>query len=339
MRYRVLFQWVVEGVYSAVSPSESSECFFATFITLSFLCLAITGVAFHQYAKVLGFSDSSAQFAIALFFLSPPILLAYVFPVHTREDPLAYLLVIFGLVALIRGNRILMVLFSVFGALTRETTLVLSFTYLVAGSGRLRERIVLSAIAPLTLLATRWWLGVQSYRPFDGATRNVEFPIESVFFLAMVFGVLWPIGVAGYFEAIRIRNQLPNSWRVLYLSAPIVLLLILVTNIALARVREIRIGFMFAPWLLPFAVLWFERHLDWFYPTAYRLSDWMKWIAFGGCLGAITFSVIYLGRYSLFTSAGALLLPQWLVVGAMHLGATIVVGCVVWRQMRLTEKV
>jgi hypothetical protein len=130
MKYRALFSWIVRGTWMSLLPNSGANGFYATYLCWSFVFFYAAVIALYYWLRMLDFDKLLSFLGCILFLGSPPVALAYVWPVHTREDPLAYLLVILGIIAVFRSEVTMVVIISMLGGLTRETTLIVPFVYL-----------------------------------------------------------------------------------------------------------------------------------------------------------------------------------------------------------------
>jgi hypothetical protein len=255
--------------------------------------------------------------------LSPPVLLAYKYPVYTREDVLAYWLVLLGLLAAFQARLFWVSLISAAAALTRETTLILPLAYFVGAAEVWRKKILVWSLPVLALVGIRWLWGLVFGNSFESSRLNFQTPLETLAFLSCVFGALWlPFGL-GLRDRWRKGEFTNHAWRVLTVSGPLVLVLVLGATILLARAREMRIVFIVFPWAIPFALDWFRNQRDYLAALSRRFSFWVFAFAILAILSTLVLFFHLtnpeLMRYYLADFKNG----YWLVNGTVHLTITL----------------
>jgi hypothetical protein len=288
-KYRLLFKWIVKGTWSVLFPESGAMGFYRIYVFWSFLFFYAAFVAFYFFLKGLDFSKTASFVGCLLFLASPPVLMAYRFPVHTREDPLGYLLIVLGLIAVFKSKPLMVVLISVLGGFTRETTLMVPFVYFVALAEPMRKKLLVCA-PPVLVVVLIWLLSGKSYTYNPLAVRTVRYPLETVASIFLVFGFLWIPGLLEL-RAMRRSKRLRNeAWRILATTAPVVLLIVLGISLFLTRVREMRISFVLFPWMIPLALEWFRVQL----PRLRRLAGgWVYWLYVFVVVSLLTFAFAY----------------------------------------------
>jgi hypothetical protein len=324
MKYRALFRWIVRGTWLSFLPNSGARGFYATYFFWSFVFFFAAAIALYYWLRMLEFEKFPSVLGCILFLSSPPVTLAYLCPVHTREDPLAYLLVILGMTAVFRSELVAVILISILGGLTRETTLIVPFVYLFYTKESLPVRFLVCLVSLSTTVGIRIFLGYQSYNPLvDGWAFNFRCIPETILFLFMVYGVLWIPGLAGIYQRWKNRASLPYYWRVLVFSTPACLGLILGTNLILARIREIRIAFLSFPWIIPMALGWFESNASLLKQVVSKRSYWLSVV--------FVFLLFYFLCISLFDLTnlemylGFFSSKLWRIAGYIHLSLTMVI--------------
>lgn len=286
-KYRALFRWIVQGSFAIFFAPNDANGFYWTFVFWSFVFFYADLIALYFFLRALAFDEKFSFAGGLLFLISPPVLLAYKYPVYTREEPLAYLMLLLGLIAIIKAKPAWVALFGFFAGLTRETTLILPLTYFLATRDSLTKKILVFVPPILAGVGVRVLLGYQAYDPLEGARYNFETPLQSIAFLFMIFGFLW----FAFAVRLRERGRATNdpAWHILVTTAPIVTLLALGTHIAFARAREIRISYILFPWVIPLA-------LDWLRVNHKRLRAQIRnpiYLASVGALFAIMSAAIF----------------------------------------------
>ncbi len=334
VKYRALFRLIVRGTWQMFFAPNDAWSFYIVFVSWSFFFFCCTIVTFYFYLRLLDFDRRLSFIGGLLFLASPPVLLAYKYPVYTREDVLAYLLVLLGLIAIFTRKPVLVALISAAAALVRETTMIVPLAYFLGSGELLRKRILVFVPPVAAMLGLRFLWGWVVGNSFESSILNYLTPLETIAFLFCVFGLLW----VPYVLALRERWQkgdFPNyAWKVLALSGPLVLAAVMGATLTLARAREARITFILFPWAIPFALDWFRTHADYLRALVSSHAFWLSWIAAMGLISAL---VVYfhltnpeLMRYYLADFKNG----YWLFLGALHLSTILAIfGPMLRRQM------
>jgi len=338
VRYRALFRMIVRGSWSLFFAPNDAGAFYALFVGWSFLFFYGAVVAYYFFLRVLEFDRRASFIGGLLFLTTPPVLLAYKYPVYTREDVLAYLLVLLGLIAIFKSKPLLVCLISIAAALTRETTMIVPLAYFVATEEAGRKKFFVCAPPILAYIALRLLWGNAMHDPFESSGLTLEKPFETLAFLFCVFGALWLPYWLGLAQRWR-KRDLPNlGWRVLTSAGPIVFVAVMVAALVLSRAREARITFILFPWAITFALDWLRNHSGYLVARARRFSFWIFALAILGTLSAI---VLYfhltnpeLMRYYLVDFKNG----YWLVVGTLHLSITLAIFLPLLRQQIASER-
>lgn len=325
VKYRALFKWIVRGTWSLFFSPADTWSFFVVFVAWSFVFFYGTLITFYYYLRVLDFDRRASFIGCLVFLATPPVLLAYKYPVYTREDVLAYFLVLLGLLAIFKLKPALMSVFAAAAALTRETTLIVPLTYLIAAHAAWRKRIVYILPPLLALIGLRWLWGVANGNAFESSVLNLLFPGETIAFMFCVFGVLWlPMGL-GMRDRWHQRESLDYAWQVLTVSGPLIVALVIGAAIFLARAREIRSSFIVFPWALPFALDWFRKRTEYF---ARLVKNYRYWVFAFSILAALSVGVLAF-RLTHDEWMRTLLADfkngYWLVIGTLNLAATLAI--------------
>jgi hypothetical protein len=324
MKYRALFRWIVKGTWLSFLPNSGAKGFYATYLFWSFVFFFTTAIALYYWLRMLDFGRLLSFLGSILFLSSPPVTLAYIHPVHTREDPLAYLLVILGMIAVFRSEVTMLVIISMLGGLTRETTLIVPFVYLFYTKESLPARFLVCLVSVSAIIGIRIFLGYQSYNPLvEGWAFNLRCLPETILFLFMVYGVLWIPGLAGIYERWKNRASLSYYWRVLVSSTPACLGLILGTNLIFARVREIRIAFLSFPWIIPMCLGWLEANSSPWKPLGSKRYYWLSVVFVFLLFYFLFISIFELTNFGVHL--GYFSSKIWRITGYIHLFLTMVI--------------
>lgn len=264
-RYRLLFHAAVDGLanfMTLVMPRSLSTYWFALLAAM-IASIVFAAVALELLLRQCGYDRMSRALLLIAWFLMPPIHNAFVLPVQTKEDFLAYGILFLGLRSVLREDLRGVLWWTLLGALTRETLLILPGVYFLVSRDTLLRRAFPIVLGLGVSFGIRIVMGMEGYQ----VTRNENFesallvPV-SLFF---VFGFAWlaaPTLIARAFPLKLLRLILQSfrpggtdvraaiAMQRLLETFPIVLILLLSTHVFMGRVVEIRISALLAPWLL-----------------------------------------------------------------------------------------
>jgi hypothetical protein len=323
MKYRALFSWIVRGTWMSVLPNSGANGFYATYLFWSFVFFYAAVIALYYWLRMLDFDKLLSFLGCILFLGSPPVTLAYVWPVHTREDPLAYLLVIIGIIAVFRSEVTMLVIISMLGGLTRETTLIVPFVYLFYTRESFYKKFLVFLLSVSSVIGIRVLLGYQPYNPLHGGIYNFGHLPETIIFLFLTYGVLWIPSLTTMYNKWKKRASFSHYWRILVSSTPACLGLILGTNLIFARVSEIRISFLSFPWIIPMCLCWLRANSSRFKTLFSRRYYWLCTV--------FIFVLLYFVFISLFeftnlgVHLGAFSSKRWRITGYVHMFLSIVI--------------
>jgi hypothetical protein len=325
VKYRALFKTIVQGSWAQFFPPSDAWDFYLVFVGWSFFFFSCAIVTFYFYLRALDFDERQSFAGGLLFLLSPPVLLAYKYPVYTREDCLAYFLLTLGLIAAFKSKAFLVGLISVAATLTRDTAMILPLAYLVGGRDSWPGRIYVAGMTAAAFVGIRLWWGVVVGNSFESSILNYLFPYETLAFLFCVFGALWLPYVLGLRNRWQAADYPSEAWRLLGTSGPIILAFVLISALTIARAREARIVYILFPWAIPFAMDWFRSNSEYVKRIVSSRSHWAFAISI---MGVISVVVLYfhltnpaLMRYYLADFKNG----YWLFLGALHLSATLAI--------------
>jgi hypothetical protein len=323
VKYRALFRLVVRGTWSSLFAPDDAWAFFSVFVTWSFAFFLATLIAFYFYLRLLEFDPRTSFMGGLLFLLSPPVLLAYKYPVYTREDPLAYFLFLLALIAMFKCRAFLFAAISTAAALTRETTLLLPLVYFLTARESRPKRVLVCLTPFLALAGIRILWGFVVGNNFESSILNLLAPFETLAFMFLVFGALWVPYWLGLREGWQSGKFTNEAWHILTATGPIVLVLMVSATLLLARAREIRITFLLFPWAIPFALAWFRTHHQ---ELADLAANPMFWAFSFSTMAFVSAIILYfhLTNPELMRSYLAdFKNGYWLFLGAFHLSATV----------------
>jgi len=325
VKYRALFKLIVRGTWSLFFAPTDAWSFFVVFVVWSFVFFYCTVIAFYYFLRVLDFDRRTSFIGGLVFLAAPPVLLAYKYPVFTREDVLAYFLVTLGLIAIFKLKPALMSLIAAAGALTRETTLILPLTYLLASNDSRRKRIAYIIPPLLALVGVRLLWGYANGNALESSILNFLFPGETLAFMFCVFGALWIPIVMGMRDRWQQRNSLSYAWHVLTVSSPFILVLVIGAALFLAREREIRSSFIIFPWAIPFALDWFRNRTEYFARLAKNYRYWIFAFSIFALLSAGVLAFHLTNPGLMKDLLADFKNGYWLVIGTLNLSATLAI--------------
>ncbi len=325
VKYRALFKLIVQGSWSLFFPPEDAWDFYLVFVAWSFFFFSCALVTFYFYLRSLDYDERQSLSGGLLFLLSPPVLLAYKYPVYTREDCLAYFLLTLGLMAAFKSKTFLVGLISFAATLTRDTAMILPLAYLVGSRDSWQKRTYVAGMSVAAFVGIRIWWGVVVGNSFESSILNYLFPYETAAFLFCVFGALWLPYLLGLRTRWQAADYPSEAWRLLGTSGPIVLALVMISALTIARAREARIVFILFPWAIPFAMDWFRSNWEYIKRMVTNRSHWALAASIMAVISAV---VLYfhltnpsLMRFYLADFKNG----YWLFLGALHLSATLAI--------------
>jgi hypothetical protein len=347
-RYRVLFRLIVDALAGAAAlvslpgaPPEVSSfvevsalappswVLYASWLSVSLVCLLSVPLLMRLLLRQLGFSEAWALLGAVFWLLSPPSYFAYIFPVHTRDDMLAQVFLILGLIGILTERLWLVVVCTVLGVLTRETLMVLPLVSLFWPRLAWGHRLGLVAAGACTLVVVRLVLGWETYPALAwGLEYNARHPVEGVTGVWLVFSWLWYPAVRGVLAGIRrsapradtgpgqgdtptksADAEVAARRSFMVFSAIPASLVLLGSQVLFARLREIRISFLLAPWVIAASLDWLQSRPRREGAPARPLRRFDV-LGLGACLWiGVTLSVYMLPR--IYRRLGAFGEPPW----------------------------
>ncbi|MCX2745854.1 hypothetical protein OO013_18375 [Mangrovivirga sp. M17] len=263
-KFRIVFQQLVKYTSSIINP-QSADVFYFTYLSYSLLFFVVSILAYYLLFFTITRDKKTSFFASIFILLSPFYLMAFSIPVHTREDTLAYSLICFGLVALLKNKYNLLILIIIIATATRETTMVLPLVILFFPGYSIFKRVFPLVISFIVFFAIRLVLaksGSSLDNQIDtGFFYNLNHKISSIAFPIICFHILWVY----YFMMIKIKNlKIVSVSQWLNLSSIVVLLIVSLTTVVFGRLNEIRLLAISAPWIM--AVILISKEKWWIIP-------------------------------------------------------------------------
>lgn len=267
-KYRVVFRGLVEGLASLLSlvGGRTLPVYWTALVVGTIASIVFAVVAAWRFLAVAGVRSACVRYAaLGMWFCMPPFHNAFVIPTQTKEDFLAYGMMFAGLAALLQSRFRWVVFWTVVGVATRETMLLLSVV-MVLGSAASPKMKVISFVSGLATL-----VGVRAIQGFGGHElirpenfHGVLIPVA----LFCVFGFGWLLvgarlaparlraDLGAVLDSIRSRTGGGSPCERFEASFVPVAVLLLSLHVLAARIAEIRISFLLAPWLVLAAGRW-----------------------------------------------------------------------------------
>jgi hypothetical protein len=256
-RYRIVFRAMVDGATLLLGEGQSTAkggpdlyiAFVAVSVAAWFLALA----GLRALLRTVGLEGWRLALGLLAFTSAFPVVQSYGYPTHTREDPLAYACIAWGLALWLQGRWLPFLVVAMLGVATRETLLTLGVVHVVGGPWKGVVRRVLT-VAPLGLviLGIRMSLGWEDHPLELGREVNMLSWKENAAGVVFAFGWMWPAAIQGLlgarmWERGSPMDRLQQTWRW-------VLPLTIGSVVFAGILRESRLLFLVAPWVIAFAI-------------------------------------------------------------------------------------
>lgn len=258
-KYRVLYKTIVTTSWKLLFSNQSSESFFLVYSFYAFLFLLTAGLTLYQLLIKMGFSPNWSFVGVTIFYISPPILMAFHLPVHTREDHLAYTLLNFGLIFIIQRKVILFLMISLLAVFCRETLLILPFIYFFYARGNILRRFMVASLPVLLFISIRFLSLTKGYNPLSGFYWNIN-NLDQVFgFIYLSFGPLWILFFIWIFN--QPANRIKSTNIELFNRSSLATLgLIIISAFIAGIMNEIRLLYLFYPWIITISLQVLKSH-------------------------------------------------------------------------------
>jgi hypothetical protein len=320
-KYRILHRIIVSGSYQALSQQRDNNLlFFKVYQTYAWLFHTGAILLFYYFLLLLGLKNYSLAGAI-LFALLPPMLLAYNVPVHTREDTLAYCILLAGLIAILKNQLGWVLILSVIGVLCRETLLFIPLIYLLYDrQQKLLMRVFVIVVSLASFGFLRWYFGLNPYDFAEGFNWNVRHPDQVIGFLYISFGFLW----VPFIISLLRNTEKPASIQFIHRSGWGALAIILVTTFLGGIFNEIRLLYLLAPWIITLSLNYCNEIKDDFN----AIFSSKKYLVFVGVSGVITVGICLLilayQESFLHSSKYGISYPKWIIATCVQVFLTII---------------
>jgi hypothetical protein len=304
-RYRILFPAIVKTSYSLFFDDQSSVGFYYVYKFWSWFFLVASACLLYNLLRHAAFDPAWSFVGTCIYLLSPPSLLAYTVPVHTREDTLGYCILFTGLVCILNGRTWCFLLISFLGIACRETMLLLPLLYfLYADDRNIVRKLVITGAPMVSWVLLRLWIGHQNYDPFEGFKWNIRNTDQVIAFLFITFNMFWiPIVL----HVMGLKNKDSHTKRSFFYRSYIFVFLILVITTYFGGIfNEIRLLYLFSPWIIVISLNFLKDHWtdiqffmrSWKYSVFVILSA-LFWILTGYFITANQHQIIGAGRFDI----------------------------------------
>lgn len=250
-KYRLLFPAIIKGSFAVINPVDRINGFFYTYKGWSLVFYMAAPCCLFFLLLTVGFSEKQSLAGSIVFMLMPPMLLAYTLPVHTREDPLAFSIFFLGLITIVRDKKLPFIIIALVGALCRETLLLLPLLYFFFSDDRsFIRRAFISGLPVLLWLSVRVLSKREPYDVWEGLNWNLHNPEQVVGFLFITFNICWISFFIFIAHAKKWLMESSGPLRFFYKTAIFSLLVIMITTFLGGIYNEIRLLYLFSPWMI-----------------------------------------------------------------------------------------
>lgn len=293
-KFRIVFRGIVDGLAELLSPIEGRtlRVYWSALVLVAVGSIVFAVAAAWHFLMAAGVRSAPVRYAaLGLWFCMPPFHHAFVIPTQTKEDFLAYGIMLAGLTAMLQARFAWVVVWSVVGVATRETLLLLPVVLVLGTTASVRTKVAGCVAGIVTFVGLRAFLGHGGHEIVRAENfHGVLIPVALFF----VFGFGWLL-VGSRFGIARMRADVDTildsqrsgagGWTAgerLDASFVPVAMLLLALHVFAARIAEIRISFLLAPWVVLAAVRWLGD-----------LSDRRRWLR--ASVGAGTTMIVVAG--------------------------------------------
>ncbi len=291
-KYRIAFPLLVNGANLVLKNFglSRSNSFYYAYLLISWLSLLLAVTSMY-YLLLASLKDKKLALGGSIaYLLSVPIAFAYTVPVHTREDFLAYALFNAGLLAIIKSKHLLFLLLAILGIFTRETLMLLPLLFLFFGKETLTKKVVFAAIPICCWLIFRYYMGFDAYDKWLGLKWNLN-NLEQVFIFGYLsFSFLW-VPVAISLWKLEVNNFLYKEAQNVFSRKAflVAFVLIFLTTFLFGIYNEIRLLFLFAPFMIVYALNYANENKRILYRLINNKVTWILSLTF--LIGCILLSI------------------------------------------------
>lgn len=274
-KYRILFHGSIDllALYLSSILPRSLETYWYAFATVSYLTFVFSVLALDSFLNTFDVEPRERSVLLLLWLLMPPIHNAYLLPVQTKEDFLAYGILFLGLRAIIKRNVGNVLIWTAIGVFTRETLLLIPGVFFLIYQGNVLLRFYPIVLGIVLHLGLRAYLGTEGYQVIrsENWEKILTAPVSIFFILGFSWIIIPEILSASRrgaeelflglfrFSNLSSNNDIADLKRRFLSSSLIVLVLLLAVHLLAGRIIEIRISSLVAPWIILFLVDYIPR--------------------------------------------------------------------------------
>ncbi len=266
-KYRILFRYSVDffaDSLTAFLPKDLTTYWYAL-VTGLLISISFSLVALELLLRECNYKPSLRSILLIVWFLFPPIHHAFLLPVQTKEDFLAYGIFFLGIRSILKNDLYGVLFWTILAALTRETLLILPLVFFLVSCKPLSQRVLPLICAVALQLGIRILMGTEGYQVLRNENFETALTIPMSIFLILGFGwvglftLLLKTRIASTYnmtlQSLKLKNcdeesGPPDYLERLVATLPIVFILVLITHLLMGRIVEIRISALLAPWAL-----------------------------------------------------------------------------------------
>lgn len=267
-KYRIVFRGLVDSLahlFLLFGAERDLQTYWVAFLTVSVLSYSFAIWGCDRFLQAVGLETQGRLIGVTAWLVIPPIVFAYMLPVQTKEDFLAYGLFFLALRGMLRESWVPVVVICLIGAFVRETLLIVSLIVLLGTSAPRYVKAATIALPIAAHIGLRLTFGMDGYQVFrESNLFSATLPILS---LLLVFGYGW-LPLALYMAR---ANLVAPIWRGLSMlkpslapqlstqdqrlealrnTFPYMILLLIMSHFFMGRIQEIRISCLLSPFVL-----------------------------------------------------------------------------------------
>jgi hypothetical protein len=340
-KYRLLFPTIVKTTHSIVFGSTDNIGFYYTYKFWSLFFYTVSSCFLFYLMTIAGFNNGLSFLGAIIFVLLPPMLMAYTLPVHTREDPLGYTILISGLICIVKEKRWLFLVVAIAGALCRETLLLLPMLYFFfGGETNIIRRLFISGVPVLTWLALRVFMGHEKYDVTEGFRWNNNNFEQVIGFLFVTFNFCW---IAFLFFVLRYKHKVKsptNRVRSFFFRSSLLTLFVILATTYLGGIyNEIRLLYLVAPWMILITLDFFELHSKEIRSMLFK-NGYLAFVAITVLLCGVLMYVVLKHQATLIVP-GKFNVPYhlWIIISVVYICITIIFVPVLFKVFSLKKTI
>lgn len=317
-KHRILFPAIIKRTYELLKDGENSQLFYNIYIFWSALFYIGAALSFFFLLKAFQFESVYTWIGVFLFLVSPAILSAYAYPIHTKEDMLGYMLINLCLIFIAKNKFWGIYLFSILGTFCRETLVLIPLIYFIYVDSRKGFYVLLSCI--IVFLILRFGMGDNHYEILElGLLYNLRSMGQPIGFLFLVFSFLWIPFLYDLFKTFKLKTELlPEPLSILRKSSLLAFLLVFTTTFLAGRFNEIRLMFILFPWVISIFLYYLRAYSN----DIVNLVKEKRFIWYA-IIGGLFFTLVGIGLYdrlNLFFDDPNIKFPhsQWMLLSCFY---------------------